>query len=99
MYAPSLAFAALPKSVHFRWIAMSGCGLLAVAGVLFAVSGNPLGFSASATLLGIGWSMVTLGTTLWVHEAGQPSRWLLGLHDAALLGAALLGALAAGAFS
>ncbi len=98
MYAPSLALAGLPNSIRPRWIAIAGCALLAVAGILFIVSGSAVGFSVSAAFLGIGWSMVTLGTTLWVHEAGNPSRWLLGLHDATLLGSALLGALAAGAF-
>ena len=57
---------------------------------------SQLSFTLSAALLGIGWSLVTMGTTLWVHEDGEPSRWLLGLHDGALLGSALLGALAAG---
>jgi MFS family permease len=98
MYAPSLALAAVPGSVRSRWITIGGCALLAAAGILFALSGSLLGFSASTALLGVGWSMVTLGTTLWVHEAGEPSRWLLGLHDVTLLGSALLGALAAGAF-
>lgn len=98
MYAPSLALAALPKSIHPRRIAIGGCALLGAAGLLFASTASSFGFSVSAALLGVGWSMVTLGATLWVHESDEPSRWLLGLHDATLLGSALLGALAAGAF-
>lgn len=98
MYAPSLALATLPKSIRPHWIAIGGCALLTVAGMMLALSGSAISFSVSAALLGIGWSMVTLGTTLWVHEASGSSRWLLGLHDATLLGSALLGALAAGAF-
>ncbi len=97
MYAPSLALACLPKAARPVPMVVIG-GLLLVAGALiFTLSRQVEGFSTSAALLGIGWSLVTLGTTLWVHQDGQPSRWLLGVHDAALLGAALLGAVAANA--
>lgn len=96
MYAPSLALAGLPKSVRPNWIAFGGCGLIAGAALVFTLSAATAGFTLSAALLGIGWSLVTMGTTLWIHEDGEPSRLLLGLHDAILLGSALLGALAAG---
>ncbi|WP_243373366.1 hypothetical protein [Microvirga solisilvae] len=96
MYAPSLALAGLPKSIRPRSIAMSGCVLIAGATIVFMMSTATAAFTLSAALLGVGWSLVTMGTTLWVHEGGEPSRWLLGLHDAALLGSALLGALTAG---
>lgn len=96
MYAPSLALAGLPKSIRPVWIALGGCVLMAVAALVFLVSSTTAAFTLSAALLGIGWSLVTMGTTLWIHDEGEPSRWLLGLHDGVLLGSALLGALAAG---
>jgi hypothetical protein len=96
MYAPSLALAGLHKFVRPSWIALGGCLLIAGAAVIFMLSGTTVAFTLSAAFLGIGWSLVTMGTTLWVHENGEPSRLLLGLHDASLLSSALLGALAAG---
>ncbi|KLK91766.1 hypothetical protein AA309_17975 [Microvirga vignae] len=96
MYAPSLALAGLPKSIRPVWVALGGCVLTTLAALVFLVSSTTMAFTLSAALLGTGWSLVTMGTTLWVHEDGEPSRWLLGLHDGALLGSALLGALAAG---
>jgi len=96
MYAPSLVFAGLPKSIRPAWIALGGCILTAAAAMVFLLAGTTAAFAFSTALLGIGWSLVTMGTTLWVHEDGEPSRWLLGLHDGMLLGSALLGALAAG---
>ncbi|WP_112664004.1 hypothetical protein [Microvirga flavescens] len=99
MYAPSLVLFALRSVVKPVAIVTVGMLLLAVAVVIFALSSKVAGFSASAILLGIGWSLATLGTTLWVHKDGRPSRWLLGIHDATLLSAALVGALAAQAFA
>ena len=99
MYAPSLALACLPGGPRPIPMAAAGLALLAAGTLAFALSRQAEGFSLAAALVGIGWSLATLGTTLWVHRDGQPSRWLLGLHDGALLGAALLGALAANAFA
>jgi len=96
MYAPSLALAGLPGSLRPIWIALGGCALIGVAAAVFALSMTTAAFTVSAVLLGIGWSLATTGTTLWMHEDGEPSRLLLGLHDGMLLGSALLGALAAG---
>ena len=96
MYAPSLVLAGLPKTIRPVWVAFGGCALLMAAAVAFLLASTTVIFTFSAALLGIGWSLVTMGTTLWIHEDGEPSRWLLGLHDGVLLGSALLGALAAG---
>jgi hypothetical protein len=40
-----------------------------------------------------------LGTTLWISGIGSVSRWLLGIHDSALLAGAVLGAFAANTFA
>jgi len=96
MYAPSLFLAVAPIAAKPVGTVALGCLLLASAILLFALSQSLAAFTASVILLGIGWSLVTLGTTLWVHKDGTPSRWLLGVHDSALLGGALVGALNVG---
>ena len=98
MYGPSLALACLPGAARPVPMVLAGSGLLAAGVAIFALSRQAEGFSTAAACLGIGWSLVTLGSTLWIHQDGPPSRWLLGLHDGALLGAALLGALTANSF-
>lgn len=99
MYAPSLALTCLPGAARPLPMVLAGTLLLAAGSLIFGLSRQTAGFSLSVALLGVGWSLVTLGTTLWIHKDGSPSRILLGLHDGALLGAALLGALTAGALS
>ncbi|MGO4705909.1 hypothetical protein AB4072_09065 [Microvirga sp. 2MCAF38] len=99
MYAPSLVLLTFRNAVKPLAVVIGGALLLAGAAMVFALSSKVAGFSVSAVFLGIGWSLVTLGTTLWIHRDGRPSRWLLGLHDGALLSATLLGALAAQAFA
>jgi MFS family permease len=95
MYAPSLGLAVVPQAARPIPLAIGGCLLLASGAVAFVLSSSAGGFSASAALVGIGWSLTMLGTTLWVHRDGHVSRLLLGLHDGALLSGAILGALAA----
>ncbi|NIX77512.1 hypothetical protein [Microvirga terricola] len=99
MYTPSLVLLAFRNAVKPPVIVSFGALLLVAAAAIFAFSSKVAGFSVSATLLGAGWSLATLGTTLWIHKDGRPSRRLLGAHDAALLSAALLGALAAQTFA
>ncbi|QFU16106.1 hypothetical protein [Microvirga thermotolerans] len=95
MYAPSLVLAGLP-SVRPLWIAGGGSAALGAGALIFSLSSTAPLFSLSAALLGIGWSLAALGTTLWLHRDGEPSRWQLGLHDGCVLAGALLGALATG---
>lgn len=99
MYAPSLILALLPQAARPRLLSASGCLLLATGAVAFALSTSAGGFSSSAALVGIGWSLIMLGTTLWVNGKGPVSRWLLGIHDGALLTGAVLGAFAASALA
>jgi MFS family permease len=95
MYAPALALAVLPKAAHPVPLSAGGSLLLAAGAFAFALSNSVVGFSVSAALVGTGWSLIMLGTTLWVNGKGPVSRWLLGLHDGALLTGAVLGAFAA----
>jgi hypothetical protein len=63
MYAPSLALAFAPKAIRPSHVLALGVFLLASAVLIFALSSGASGFSASAILLGIGWTLATLGTT------------------------------------
>ena len=99
MYAPSLVLVALPRMARPIPLSAAGCLLLVTGAMSFALSATALSLTASAALIGAGWSLVMLGTTLWIHRSGRISRWLLGLHDTALLCGAILGALSAGALA
>jgi MFS family permease len=95
MYAPSLALALFPQAARPIPLSVGGCLLLVTGTVVFMASGTAGWFSASAALLGTGWSLTMLGTTLAIHRNGPVSRWLLGSHDGTLLTGAILGAFAA----
>ena len=99
MYAPSLVLACLPRAARSVPLVSLGSLLLTAGSLIFGLSRHTIGFSLSVALVGVGWSLVIVGTTLWIHKDGRPSRVLLGIHDGSLLSGALLGALAAGAFS
>jgi MFS family permease len=99
MYAPSLGLAFFPRLALPVPLSAAGCLLLGTGAAIFVLSSTASGFSVSAALVGAGWSLAMLGTTLWVHRTGPVSRWLLGLHDATLLTGAILGALATSAFA
>ena len=99
MYAPSLVLAFLPQAARPVPLSAGGCLLLAVGATAFVFSSSVGGFSASAALVGAGWSLIMLGTTLWVNGHGPVSRWLLGIHDGTLLAGAVLGAFAASALA
>ncbi len=99
MYAPSLILAILPRVPAPAPLSALGGLLLGGGAAAFMLSATAGGFSAAAALAGAGWSLVMLGTTLWIHRGGPVSRWLLGCHDATLLAGAILGALAANAFA
>lgn len=96
MYAPALVLARLPASIEDESIALAGLAILLGAAGLFLMAGSEWAFTVSLVLLGVGWSFVTLATTVWLRRSGAPSRLVLGAHDAILFGAAVLGALAAG---
>ncbi|QRM27314.1 MFS transporter [Microvirga sp. VF16] len=99
MYAPSLALAVLPRLALPVPLSVVGCLLLMAGALAFMLAGTAGGFSVAAALAGAGWSLVMLGTTLWVHGGAPVSRVLLGLHDGTLLTGAILGALAANVFA
>ncbi|WP_114947702.1 hypothetical protein [Microvirga calopogonii] len=99
MYAPSVLLAFFPRLALPTPLSTFGFLLLVAGAAAFMLSGSVAGFSAAAALVGSGWSLTMLGTTLRIHQASPASRWLLGLHDATLLSGAVLGTLAAGALA
>ncbi|MBJ6125735.1 hypothetical protein [Microvirga splendida] len=99
MYAPSLILTVLPQAARPRPLSAIGCLLLTTGAIAFALSNSAGSFSASAAMVGAGWSLIMLGTTLWVSGNGPVSRWLLGIHDGTLLSGAVLGAFAASALA
>ena len=93
MYAPALA-----GGVLARWIGAAPLALLALAlcigaALMVALADDAVTISLAFLAVGAGWALASLGTTLMLHGAGTPSRLQLGVHDGALLLAALLGTL------
>lgn len=93
MYAPALA-----GGVLARWIGAAPLALLALAfcigaALMVALADDAVTISLAFLAVGAGWALASLGTTLMLHGAGTPSRLQLGVHDGALLLAALAGTL------
>lgn len=93
MYAPALA-----GGVLARWIGAAPLALLALAlcigaALMVALANDAVTISLAFLAVGAGWALASLGTTLMLHGAGTPSRLQLGVHDGALLLAALAGTL------
>jgi hypothetical protein len=96
MYAPSLVLTFFPRLALPVHLSVAGCLLLLAGAAVFLLSAAVGGFSAGAAFVGTGWSLVMLGTTLWIHRNGPVPRRRLGLHDGILLTGAILGTLGAG---
>ncbi|SCW60875.1 hypothetical protein [Ancylobacter rudongensis] len=93
MYAPALA-----GGVLARWIGAAPLALLALAlcigaALMVTLADDAVTISLAFLAVGAGWALASLGTTLMLHGAGAPSRLQLGVHDGALLLAALAGTL------
>jgi MFS family permease len=93
MYAPALA-----GGVLARWIGAAPLALLALAlcigaALMVALANDAVTISLAFLAVGAGWALASLGTTLMLHAGGTPSRLQLGVHDGALLLAALAGTL------
>lgn len=95
MYAPAAVIRLAGKELKATPAMVGGGALLVGGAVLFAVGGNVVSIGAAMIAAGVGWSLVNAGLLQWIYADGAPSRAMLAVHDFALLGAALLGALAA----
>jgi len=94
MYAPAAVLGFLPNPKGEIFCAL---GLALIAGAI-AILTRLTGFSDfGATLIaaGCGWSLAMFGATLMLHSKGALTRPLLALHDAAMFGGAIAGALGA----
>jgi MFS family permease len=98
MYVPAALVGLRMKPLQGRSTAAIGLSLLFGSIIIASTLAAPLGFAGILVLAGCGWSLAMLGTTIWVHEAGTPSRARLAFHDCALFSGAIAGALASGLF-
>jgi len=73
-----------------------GLALLTLGCVAAHFQTTAAGFDLALIIGGCGWSLATLGATLWIHARGLPPRSLLALHDFGLFTDAICGALLAG---
>ena len=95
MYAPSAI-------IRFTGAKFPAAATLAIGGILlacgaatFVAGGNIVSIGGAMIAAGAGWSLVNAGLLQALYADGVPSRLMLAIHDFALLGAALCGALAA----
>jgi hypothetical protein len=97
MYAPAPLVVPLARKIGASKVALAGLALILAASVLAGAAATETGFAGVLVLIAVGWSLATAAATLALHEKGALSRPLLACHDAVLFGAAIAGALAAGA--
>ncbi len=95
MYAPAAILGLLLPNPRGEIFCALGIVLLAGAIAVVAKLTSFLDFGLVLIAAGSGWSLAMFGATLAVHAKGTLSRPLLALHDAALFGGAIVGAMAA----
>ncbi|MGB8277915.1 MAG: MFS transporter [Methylovirgula sp.] len=95
MYAPAAILGLLLPNPRGEIFCALGVVLLAGAIAVLTKLTSFLDFGLVLIVAGSGWSLTMFGATLMVHAKGALSRPLLALHDAALFGGAIAGAMAA----
>lgn len=95
MYAPAAILGLLLPNPRGEIFCALGIALLAGAIAVVAKLTSFLDFGLVLIAAGSGWSLTMFGATLMVHAKGALPRPLLALHDAALFGGAIAGAMAA----
>jgi hypothetical protein len=96
MYAPAAAIGAAGYRPPEAPTVFAGLALLTLGCVAAHFQTTAAGFDLALIIGGCGWSLATLGATLWIHARGLPPRSLLALHDFGLFTGAICGALLAG---
>jgi MFS family permease len=92
MYGPVAFFAGVMERLSGGTLAATGLGTIFVGLALpIAATGLAAG-STGMIMAGLGWSLANAGEMRMLHAEGTPPAGLLALHDAALLAAALAGA-------
>lgn len=97
MWAPTAVIGAGGWRLPAVPAVLGGLALVLLGCAVVHFQASAPGFDISLIIGGCGWSLATLGSTLWVHGQGVPPRLLLALHDLGLFAGAIGGALAAGA--
>lgn len=95
MYVPAAGLAFVANRLPAPLLAVGGM-LLVAAAIPLMLGGETLVLTVGLVMVGAGWSVATVGCTGWLYADRPPSRLALALHDGALFGAAILGALASG---
>jgi hypothetical protein len=96
MYAPAAALGATGWRPPHTPTMFAGLVLLTLGCMAAHVQTTGAGFDLALITGGCGWSLATLGATLWIHARGAPPRSLLALHDFGLFTGSICGALLAG---
>ncbi|WP_371348728.1 MFS transporter [Ancylobacter sp. IITR112] len=93
MYAPALAGGMLVRRIGATPLALLALALCLGAAVAVTQASEAVTISLAFLVVGAGWALASLATTLMLHGAGTPNRLQLAAHDGALLAAALAGVL------
>jgi MFS family permease len=93
MYAPMAIAARWPRVISAPQALVVGVGAALFSIALGRVA--PLEIMTSLVLAGFGWSLAQIGASRLLYDGPSLSKIALGFHDALILGAALLGVLAA----
>jgi MFS family permease len=94
MYAPAAVLGFLPKQ-RGDVFCLVGLAMLAAAIAVMMHLSSLIDFGVTLIAAGCGWSLTMFGAMLMLHARGALARPMLALHDAALFGGAMIGALAA----
>ncbi len=94
MYAPAALLGFLPKQ-RGDVFCLVGLAMLAGAIAVMTHLSSLIDFGVTLIAAGCGWSLTMFGAMLMLHAKGALARPLLALHDIALFGGAMIGALAA----
>jgi MFS family permease len=96
MYLPAALATPAIESIGGVRLCLVGLVITGVGAALVFTRATLLGFSLALIVAGCGWSLATLGATIWLHKGAAPSRGVLAGHDFCLFAAAIGGALFSG---
>jgi hypothetical protein len=92
MYFPALVAGLAIDMLGGALLCLLGVALISVAAGLTVYQHSLAGFSVVLIGAGCGWSLATLGATVWLHRSAAPSRTSLAVQDFCLFAAAIGGA-------
>ena len=95
MYAPTAALGFLARRLGIMPIAFGGIALMGLAAIAAESLSGATSIAAALIVNGIGWALATSAAVVSLHRA-TPSRLAIAGHDAAILIAAVAGAMLSG---